>query len=239
MRFLWRCCFTLLPLVLTTTFLTAQSPEEDGKPKSDLELVERLLLARKEYQKSLENLRQHYLSVGDIERARWAEEELLQYHRIIKQAFRLDLDVPPPTLRGDVNIPAANKLYARAMSYKDKGWGTHYIDNMRRAELLFQQLLTQYPQSNRISDAAYMLGDIYESKNYKQYRRAAAYFERCFEWNPNTEKDARLRAARLYDRQLLEREKAIKIYRAITTHETDPRRTAEALKRLQELSGGR
>ena len=74
--------------------------------------------------------------------------------------------------------------------------GTEYIDNQRRAELLFQQLLTNYPQSDKIDDAAYQLGDIYESKAYKQYRRAAWYFERCVQWNTNTQFDARLRAGR-------------------------------------------
>ena len=83
------------------------------------------------------------------------------------------------------------------MSYKDKGWGTDYIDNQRRAELLLQQLLSDHPQSDKISDAAYQLGDLYESKAFKQYDRAAHYFERCFEWNPKTQFDARLRAARL------------------------------------------
>ena len=77
------------------------------------------------------------------------------------------------------------------MKFKDKGWGQDYIDNQHRAELLFQQLLTNYPQSDKISDAAYQLGDIYESKAFRQYERAAAYFERCFQWNPKTHFDAR------------------------------------------------
>ena len=38
--------------------------------------------ARKEYQATLETLRAHYIGTGDIERARWAEEELVQFHRI-------------------------------------------------------------------------------------------------------------------------------------------------------------
>jgi len=84
---------------------------------SDLELVEKLLVVRKDYQKSLENLRTHYFKVGDIERAKWAEEELRQYQRIAKQAFRLDLDLPPPTLVGNTNVPEANKLFMAAMSY--------------------------------------------------------------------------------------------------------------------------
>ena len=59
------------------------------------------------------------------------------------------------------------------------------------------------------------------------------------QWNANTQFDARLRAARLYDRQLNERSKAIELYRDVTTHETDPRSLQEASKRLADLSGGR
>src|SRR5207249_8915497 len=138
---------------------------------------------------SLEQLRAHYSSVGDVERARWAEDELRQFHRMNKPAYRLELDVPPPTLQAAQNIPEANELYRRAMSYKDKGWGTDYIDNQRRAELLLQQIISNYPQCHMIDDAAYQLGDLYESKAYHQYRRAALYFERCFQWNLNTEAD--------------------------------------------------
>src|SRR5262245_25820120 len=95
--------------------LTAQAqpgPKDKDKDKdkkggktTDAELVERLLAARKEYQVTLENLRAHYIQAGDIERARWAEEELLQFHRINKQAYRLDMDPPPPTLKPTENIP--------------------------------------------------------------------------------------------------------------------------------------
>ncbi len=214
----------------------ARSPQP---PASDVEMVERLLAARRDYQTALEQLRKHYFTVGDVERARWAEQELVEFHRMVKQAYRLELDVPPPTLQALYNIPEANDLYRKAMTYKDKGWGTDYIDNQRRAELLFQQLLGSYPQCDKIDDAAYQLGDIYESKANKQYRRGAMYFERCFQWNPNTQFDARLRAARLYDKSLSERGHAMELYREVTSHETDPKRMQEAQKRLAELSGAR
>jgi lantibiotic modifying enzyme len=84
-----------------------------------------------------------------------------------------------------------------------------------------------------------MLGDIYESKAYKHYRRAAQYYERCYQWNPKTQHEARLRAARIYDKQINERARAIELYREVTTHETDPRRIQEATRRLTDLSGGR
>jgi len=206
---------------------------------ADIELVERVLAARREYQRSLEKLRLHYLDAGDIERARWAEEELKQYHLIAKQAYRLELDVPPPTLQATQNIPEANRIYQRAMAYKDKGWGTDYLYNQRRAELLFQQILSQYPQCDKIGYAAFQLGEIYESRAYKQYRRAAQYYERCFQWNQHTQLDARMRAARLYDRNLMERGRAIELYKEVTTHETDPKRIQEAEKRMTELSGSR
>jgi tetratricopeptide (TPR) repeat protein len=216
-----------------------QGKTQPGTPPSDVELVERVLASRKDYQVSLEQLRAHYISVGDVERARWAEQELKEYHRIGKQAYRLELDVPPPSLKATYNIPEANDLYRRAMLYKDKGWsGTDYIDNQRRAELLLQQLLTSHPQSDKIGDAAYQLGDLYQGKAYLQYRRSALYFERCFQWHPTTHLDARIRAARLYDRVLNERAHAIELYKDITTHETDAKRIAEAQQRLTELSGG-
>lgn len=216
------------------------TPPPKGKKngaKGDIEIVERLMAARKEYQTTLETLRAHYIGAGDIEKARWAEEELVQYHRINKHPFCLALDVPPPTLQGNYNIPEANELYRQAMKFKDKNWGQDYIDNQHRAELLFQQLLTNYPQSDKISDTAYQLGDLYECKAFRQYERAAVYFERCFQWNPKTHFDARLRAARLYERFQSERSHAIEIYKEITTHETDAKRVEEAQRRLTELSG--
>lgn len=210
---------------------------------SEVEMVERVLIGRRDYQASLEQLRAWYNKTGDLEKARWAEEELRQFHRIPKQAYRLELDVPPPTLHAAENVPEANELYRRAMSFKDRGlsWGfsNDYADNQRRAEILLQQLLTQYPQSDKIDEAAYQLGDIYEGKAYRQPKRAAQYFERCFQWNPNTQFDARMRAARLYDRELMERSEAMRLYREVLSHETDGKRLQEAKKRLAELSGGK
>jgi TolA-binding protein len=237
----WTLGAVLLAVVLVAGVLAQQNRTQapakaPAKAATDIDLVERVLAARREYQMSLETLLAHYISVGDIERARWAEDELRQYHRLGKQAYRLDMDVPPPTIKPEYNVPEANELYRRAMTFKDKGWGTDFLDNQRRAELLFQQLLTSYPQSSKISDTAFQLGDIYEGKAYKQYRRAAAYYERCFQWNPNTHFEARLRAARLYDKALMDRSKARELYQEILNHETDPRWLDEAKKRLAELS---
>ena len=243
-----RALSATLGLLVAAMAATGQVPADNDKDKdkkpttgknADVPLVERLLAGRKEYQYTLEALRAHYIKAQDIEKARMAEEELVQFHRITKQVFNLGMDVPPPSLKGPYNIPEANKLLITAMRYKDKGWGNDYIDNQRRAELLLQKLLTEHPQSNKISESAYQLGDLYESKAFKQFARAAAYYERCFQWNKTTQHDARIRAARLYELQLNNRTRASEIYLEITTHETNEKHIEEARRRLQELSGKR
>src|SRR5438128_1706123 len=201
----WSVCTAFLIALGVTAAVLAQNrttPTPGGKPPgsvptSDVELVERLLAARKEYQTALEELRKHYVAVGDAKRARWSEEELRHYHRASKHAFRLDLEVPPPTLQAAYNIPEANELYRQAMLYKDKGWGEDHIYNQRRAEILLQRLLTNYPQSDKIGDAAFQLGEIYEGKTNQHYERAAAYFERGFQWKSGLGNEAGIRAERL------------------------------------------
>lgn len=104
---------------------TNNNGSSTGNPvnsKDDITAVKRVLTARTEYQTSLEELRAQYLRNGDFERVRWVEEELLSYHRISKRAYRLDLDVPPPTLVPNQNIAEANELFRRASAFKSKGW---------------------------------------------------------------------------------------------------------------------
>jgi TolA-binding protein len=215
----------------------AQSPSTAGK--SDLELVERVLETRLQYQKALEKLRIHYDQTGDKERLRWVEDELIQYQRTPKYCYRLELEGPlKGTHNGTADIPEATKLYQRALQYKDKGYGTDYLDNQRRAEILFQELIAKYPNSDKTADSAYMLGEIYESRIYKQYERAAEYFKRCAQWNPRTNLDARLRAAKLYDKNVGNKTKAIEMYKEVVSREGDPRRIQEAQRRLKELGAG-
>jgi hypothetical protein len=228
----------LLALGMAAVAWGQSKPASSGgkSPQSDVELVERLLATRHDYQVALEELRKHYVAVGDVEHARNAEEELRQYHRINKEAYNLLLEMPSPTLQAANNVPEANELYRRAMTYKDKGWNTDYIDNQRRAEILLQRLLTLYPQCDKIGDAAFQLGDIYESKACKQYHRAALYYERCFQWKSFFGHDARIRAARIYDKQLKDQTKAKELYTAVTNNDTDIKRIDEAKKRLAELT---
>ncbi len=202
---------------------------------ADIELIEKVIEARRNYANSLKALHEYYQKIGDSKRVQMVEEELRQYHRSSHPVYRLELDVPSSNLQPLYNQKEANDLYRWALSYKDRGLGTDLNDNQHRAEIILQELLTKYPQSTKISDAAYSLGEVYESRTFRQFERAAAYYERCFQWDPKTSYDARLRAARVYDRDLKDRAKAIEMYRAILDTDTVQARRDEAYRRLREL----
>jgi TolA-binding protein len=237
-----RARWVAVTVILGGLVVSAAEPAKTPPAKTgnnDAELVERVVAARKEYMHSLIALYEHYARAGDSQRAKWVEDELKAFHLTWRPSYRLDiLDVPPATLEAKVNVKEANDLYKHAMEYKDKGLyaTSDYVLNQRRAELLLQEILRKYPSSDKIAHVAYELGDLYEGRAYRQYDRAAAYFERSVQWQKGTRTDARLRAARLYER-LNERSKAIELYRAEIAHDTDTGRIKEAERRLAELTG--
>lgn len=227
--------------ILSAAMLATGYTAEKGNSAKEAETAEQAAVksvndARKAYQDSLHKLYEVYTANHDKEKARWVEEELKGFHIILKPAYRFD-DVPSPKLDGKENIKDANELFRQATQYKDHGFGTEYTLNQRRAEILFQELIARYPTSDKISDAAYDLGDLYESRAYKQYERAALYYERSAQWKKMGRTDARLRAAKIYDKQLNDRNKAIEMYREVVAHDTDSERMKEAEKRLAEITG--
>ncbi len=226
-------------LVVVGLAPAADKPAAIPPPVGDAGFVERVHSSRKEYVASLAAIYDHYQKSGDPQRAKWAEDELKAFHLAWKPSYRLDiLDVPPPTLEAKQNIKEANDLYKLAKQYKDKsgGSGNEYILNQKRAELLFQDVLQKHPTSDKIADVAYELGELYEGRAFKQFDRAAAYYERSFQWRKGGKGDGRLRAARLYDKSLNERSKAVEMYRDVVQNDTDPAHIKEAERRLADLT---
>lgn len=239
--------FRWLPVALCSAgLLLAADPPKPAAPApaapTDGPQVERVIAARKEYQASLVALYQQYEKSGDKEKAKWVEEELKEFHLMNKPSYRLDIaDVPPATLEAKANVKEANDLYIEAMKYAGRGSGSDYTLNQRRAEVLLREILEKHPTSDKIADVAYALGELYEGRSFKQYARAAAYFERSYQWQKGTRTDARMRAAYIYDKLLNERSKAIELYREQIANDTDEQRIKLAEKRLAELTsrGGR
>jgi hypothetical protein len=228
------------PLSEPKKALTSTASDASPAGTSDVELVERALAARKEYDASLRKLYEHYARIGDKRRTQWVEQEIHGYHLLFKPSYNLDVqDVPPPSLEAKVNVRDANDLFRQAMEFKGRGFGDDYILNQRRTEMLLREILEKYPNCDKIADVAYQLAELYESKAYKQLDRAARYYERSFQWKKGSTTDARLKAAILYDKSLNERSKALELYRDVIAHDTDPERLKQAERRLGELTGGK
>src|SRR5262245_42729627 len=109
-----------------------QPPRPGSALAADLELIEKVLEARRTYANSLKALYEHYQKVGDSKRMQMADDELRQFHRLPHPVYRLELDVPSAKLQPTQNQREANELYRWALSYKDKGLGSDYQDNQRR-----------------------------------------------------------------------------------------------------------
>ena len=211
-----------------------------GKPGHDEDrMISRVVTARSEYQLSLIALYDHYTKSGDRERAKWVEEELRTYHLAWKPSYSLEIQDPlpenPSLAKNDAD---ANDLFKLAVQYKAKG-GPDATLNMRRAEILLQDIVHKHPDMDKLADVAYELGDLYEGKAYKQYERAARYYEHSAMWRKGSSGDALIRAARLHDRQLSDRKKAIELYRREIQTDTNPAHVKEAEKRLAELTSTR
>ena len=213
-----------------------------AKPTSanEIDLVEKMAADRQAYQRSLQALVQYYSASGNHEKTTWAQQELTALNRIPQYQYIIEAEVMPATLKATESIAAADQLYAEAQKfYKDAGLIPITItkdEEMLRAALRkYGELITRYPTSDKIDNAAYMMGRIHEG--FGRYTIALAFYERAYQWDAATPYPARFRAADILDRRLHQRAKALQVYQEAIVKEaryTDLRLMAE--RRVQELN---
>ena len=104
--------------------------------------------------------------------------------------------------------------------------------NLLKAMELYQALVLKHPQSDKVDECAYYLGQIYASSYVGSMAKAAEYYEKCALWNPKTEKDARFRAAESYEKAHLS-EKAGELYRRTAAEDPFPENREVAKDRLK------
>ncbi len=199
------------------------------------ELVRNVYDTRKKYQESLERLRSYYSQISHEENTVWVEKELTGYHLNLKSPYILDMDLPATTLKPGKNDTKANRMFREALDWLNRP-GLDREENTKRAEILLQRILQEHKESDKIDEACYYLGEIYSSRYFQMYRRAVAYYERVFLYEPDTNLDARLRAANIYERNLGNSQQAISLYQQILSREIDPDQTREARRRLDLLT---
>ncbi|UCE99854.1 MAG: hypothetical protein JSV82_01970 [Planctomycetota bacterium] len=184
-----------------------------GGDVGESDVVEQMVVHRSAYRRTLELLVDHYNETGDNMKFMWAERELAALDDIPQYNYIIEASVAGANLRASTAIPEADYMYRDAMELEEKAkWliVTQDEDKLRLALDKYNQLIRKHPSSDKIDDAAYQAGEIYEY--FKDYTIAILYYKRCYQWNADTIYPARFRAAFILDRRLHRREEALSLY---------------------------
>lgn len=201
----------------------------------EIDLVENMAGHRNSYRASLKALIDFYEEAGDATKLAWAQREyaLMPQYRYLMPGEALKAD-----LQATDSIDAADELYAEAVALYEEAGGLVIIVDERKLRLSlskFNQVIENYPSSDKIDDAAYKAGRIY--RHFQDYEIAVVYFQRVLQWDPNTPYPARFRAAYILDRKLNMKAEALVLYQLSLEKESRYEENAEyARRRIRNLT---
>jgi tetratricopeptide (TPR) repeat protein len=199
---------------------------------TEVDLVEQMAANRNAYRAALSKLIEYYRTTGNATKLNWAQRELTT---MLQYRYLMAGETAYANMKALDRIPAADELFEEAMTLSGGLMIAIQENKLRTALNKFNELITNYPSSDKIDDAAYRAGRIYE--HFKDYEIAATYYQRAFQWDDYTPYPARFRAAYVMDQHLHMRNEALTIYRM--AHELESRyrtNTEFAEKRIRELT---
>jgi tetratricopeptide (TPR) repeat protein len=185
---------------------------EAAKDK-EVDIIEDMSLHRRAYRQSLEALIKYYRDTGNYMKREWAQKELGALDAIPQYNYIIEAAVAGPELKATDEIPEAEDLYYQAMILEDEARKLILIKSNEKLRLAldkYNQIIRQYPTSNKIGDAAYRAAKIYEE--FKDYSIALIYYQRAYQWDPEIMYPARYKAARILDDKLHRRAEALELY---------------------------
>lgn len=204
----------------------------------EVDYVENAAAARQAYRGALISLADYYASVGNANKLQWANTELKTFDQMVHYRYLQPAEWVPDNLVAMNSIEDADILYSEAIKLYRKAGGFLIVHNkarLRQSLGVFNQVIAQYPSSDKIDDSAYRAGLIYE--HLKNYELAAVYYQRAFQWNETTPFPVRFRAAKVMDQKLRMRKEALALYRlAVEKEARYVENTEYANLRIQALS---
>ena len=91
---------------------------------------------------------------------------------------------------------------------------------MKLALAKFNELVDNYPNSDKIADAAFYIAEIHkEYFEEKDNAIAAEWYRKALRWNPNSQHPVRFQLAVLLDYRMHERENALAMYQEVVKSE--------------------
>lgn len=223
----------------STTTVYGPPRNIDMTNTSVADLAEQIALTRQEYLQTLEILEDMFARMGDSHNQRLAQRELSALKKVPMIDYLGDV-IPGPELRARIVSAEADTLYKEAKDTYDQA--VKIVVWKKKGELVlaadkFKQVIRYHPSSDKIDDAAFFLGVIYE--NLKNYQLAFNYYQRAFQWDSGTPHPARFKAAFVLDEYLHDKDKALELYQvAVTSDGTrHPAWKEHAQERIQKLTG--
>ena len=192
--------------------------------RTEVDLVEEMILHRAMYARYLRALATFYSEHGNEPKAIWARNELSDLQHVKPYRYITDAEVPVATLKPTESIAEADKLYEEGLALMKKGGhGVPVFYNqetMKLALAKFKELVDRYPTSDKIDDGAFYIAEIHkEYFEEKDNEVALMWYQRALDWNPNTPHPVRFQMAVLLDYRMHEREKALGMYQQVLEKE--------------------
>jgi tetratricopeptide (TPR) repeat protein len=203
----------------------------------EADIIEQMSINRLEYRQYLESLVAYYKKTGDNMKLRWAESELRKLNKMPQYNYIIEASVAGPNLKAKDSITIADYMYDEAYRLEKKAKRLILIkdENLLRVALdKYNQLIRKHPSCDKIDDAAYRAAGIFEY--FKDYTIALLYYQRAYQWDPNTVHPARFKAAYILDKYLCRRAEALELYQQAVEKEKLSKDCKEfAEKRIIEL----
>jgi TolA-binding protein len=214
------------------------TPEATVAGMGEIGLVDDVTKARQTYQKALLALKDFYMKRGNAAKIQWVDDELAGFDKTPKAQYLAVAELAGPGLKPTKRIDAADQLYSEGMSFKDyPAFPPGKKDYLKTALEKFQTIIEKYPESDKIDEAAFRMGEIYGGWYFEDWARAVQCYERCWQWNPKTLEPAMLNAAKIYDDKLKNRGKAVELYNRVILDSPDSDQVKTAQERLRALTG--
>jgi len=184
---------------------------------SETDIIEEMSDHRQAYRQGLKLLVDYYTRTGNNEKLKWAKKELAALDAIPQYNYIIEAITAGPNLRASTMIPEAELMYREAVKLEKRAKGLVIIYNedlLRLALHKYNQLIRKHPTSDKIDDAAFKAGGIHE--HFGDYTIAALYYERAYQWDPDTIYPARFKAAYIWDKRLhIRRADALENYQEV------------------------
>ncbi len=200
-------------LIATSAKKYSYTGEAKVSQKEEIDTVEQMAVNRQAYRQGLQLLIDYYNKVGNNMKLQWAKKELAALNAMPQYKYIIEAEVAGPNLKAATAIPEADELYGDAVRLEKQGNRLIVIkdnDLLRLALDKYNELIKKHPSSDKIDDAAYRAGKIYEY--FKDYSIALIYYKRTYQWNAETTYPARFKEAYILDQRLHQRAEALELY---------------------------